>query len=178
VVVIGVGVRPATDWLADSGLEIDNGILVDEHCRTNLPDVYAAGDVARWWHPLLGERLRVEHFDNAQLQGQAAARAMLGQSEPYAPVPYFWSDQYDLNLQYVGHARGDDEVVLRGSVESATWSAFYRRDGRLHAALTVNRRRDLSGARRLIASRALVSAEQLADQDCDLKSVASQVQLA
>jgi 3-phenylpropionate/trans-cinnamate dioxygenase ferredoxin reductase subunit len=176
VVVIGVGVRPAVDWLEGSGLALDNGVLVDEQCRTNLTDVYAAGDVARWWHPTLGERLRVEHFDNAQLQGQAAARAILGRAEPYAPVPYFWSDQYDLNLQYVGHARGDDEIVLRGTIESGSWTAFYRRDGRLQAALTVNRRRDLTGARRLIAARTNVSAAQLADEACDLKALASEAQ--
>src|SRR5207237_7999613 len=113
-VVVGVGVAPACEWLAGSGIALENGILVDERCRTNLPDVYAAGDVANWWHPGLGQRLRVEHFDNAQNQAIAAARSILGQGAPYAPVNYFWSDQYDLSLQYVGHASGQDEVVLRG----------------------------------------------------------------
>jgi 3-phenylpropionate/trans-cinnamate dioxygenase ferredoxin reductase subunit len=119
----------------------------------------------------MGERLRVEHFDNAQNQGVAAARSMLGNGEAYAPVPYFWSDQYDLNLQYVGHASGEDDVVLRGSVASNSWTAFYVRDERLRAALTVNRRKDLSPARRLIAAGIRVSQRELADEDCDLKSL-------
>jgi 3-phenylpropionate/trans-cinnamate dioxygenase ferredoxin reductase subunit len=171
-VVVGVGVAPACDWLAGSGLALDNGILVDEGCRTSLPDVYAAGDVANWWHPGLGHRLRVEHFDNAQNQGVAAARQILGQGEPYAPVPYFWSDQYDLHLEYVGHASGTDEVVLRGQLGSGSWSAFYLRDGRLHAALAVNRHRELTAARQLIARRAAVSAQELADEGTDLRALA------
>jgi 3-phenylpropionate/trans-cinnamate dioxygenase ferredoxin reductase subunit len=109
--------------------------VVDEFCRANLPDVYAAGGAASWWHPAFGERLRVEHFDNAQHQGVAAARSMLGKGAPYAPVPYFWSEQYDLNLQYAGHASGQDTVVLRGSVAAGSWSAFYLRAGRVRAAL-------------------------------------------
>jgi 3-phenylpropionate/trans-cinnamate dioxygenase ferredoxin reductase component len=171
LVVVGVGVAPAVDWLADSGIALDNGVVVDELCRTSVPGVYAAGDVANWWHPTNQERLRVEHYDNAQFQGVAAARSMLGIGEPYAPVPYFWSDQYELNLQYVGHASGSDEVVLRGAVDSGAWTAFYCRDGRLRAALTVNRRRDLTPARKLIAARAQVSARQLADESCDLKTL-------
>ncbi|HEX5418179.1 MAG TPA: FAD-dependent oxidoreductase, partial [Chloroflexota bacterium] len=137
LVVVGVGVRPNVDWLADSGLAIENGILVDEFSRTNLPDIFAAGDVANWWHPGLGERLRVEHYDNAQNQGVAAAKSMLGKGEPYAPVPYFWSDQYDLTLQYVGHARGDDEVVFRGDIGARSFVAFYLRDGAIRAALGI-----------------------------------------
>ena len=171
LVVIGVGVVPAVDWLVDSGIALDNGVVVDDLCRTSIRGVYAAGDVANWWHPTNRERLRVEHFDNAQFQGVAAARSMLGLGEPYAPVPYFWSDQYELNLQYVGHASGSDDVVLRGSVQSGAWTAFYCRDGTLRAALTVNRRRDLTPARKLIAAQARVSARQLADEDCDLKTL-------
>jgi 3-phenylpropionate/trans-cinnamate dioxygenase ferredoxin reductase subunit len=170
-VVVGVGVVPAGSWLEGSGVAMHNGILVDEFSRTNVPDVYAAGDVANWWHPTLAERLRVEHFDNAQHQGVAAARSMLGKGEPYTPVPFFWSDQYDLTLQYVGHAGGDDEVVLRGSVEDASWSAFYLRDGGLRAALGVNRSRDVWAARQLIARRVPVTAEQLADETVDLRAL-------
>src|SRR5207249_2089372 len=114
LLMVGIGVMPAVEWLAGSGVELANGVVVDEHQRTNAPHVYAAGDVANWWHPLMRERLRVEHFDNAQNQGVAAARNILGLEQSYAPVPYFWSDQFDLHLQYVGHARGDDEVVVRG----------------------------------------------------------------
>ncbi|HEX2171416.1 MAG TPA: FAD-dependent oxidoreductase [Dehalococcoidia bacterium] len=173
-VVVGVGVAPEVGWLAGSGLQIENGILVDEFCRTNLPGVYAAGDVANWWHPTLGQRLRVEHYDNAQNQGVAAAKSMLGQGEPYAPVPFFWSDQYDLNLQYVGHARGDDEVVLRGDPSGESWSAFYLREGRVQAALAVNRFRDVSAARQLIAKRVPITPAQIADEGTDLRALARQ----
>lgn len=172
LVVVGAGVTPASEWLAGSGLALENGVLVDEFSRTNLPDVYAAGDVAHWWHPTLGERLRVEHFDNAQHQGAAAARSMLGKGEAYAPVPFFWSDQYGLHLQYVGHASGEDEVVFRGAAGGDAWSAFYLRDGRLRAALAVNRPKDVAAARRLIAGRVLVEARQLADEGRDLKALA------
>jgi 3-phenylpropionate/trans-cinnamate dioxygenase ferredoxin reductase subunit len=169
--VVGVGVTPAVDWLRDSGLALDNGILVDECCRTNLPGVYAAGDAANAWNPRLGQRLRAEHFDNAQHQGVAAARSMLGSVEPYAPVPFFWSDQYDLSIQYVGHADGEDRVVLRGSPASDSWSAFYLRGEQLRAALAVNRPRDLSASRALLAQQISPTPEQLADESCDLKAL-------
>jgi 3-phenylpropionate/trans-cinnamate dioxygenase ferredoxin reductase subunit len=173
LVVVGVGVAPEVDWLKDSGIELRNGVVVDELCRASLPGVYAAGDVANWWHPRLGQHLRVEHFDNAQNQGVAAARSMLGQGQSYAPVNYFWSDQYDLSLQYVGHATGEDMVVLRGRVDSGSWSAFYLRDGvQLKAALAVNRFRDVSAARQLIARDVAVSPDQLRDESVDLKSLA------
>jgi 3-phenylpropionate/trans-cinnamate dioxygenase ferredoxin reductase subunit len=171
--VIGVGVAPVVDWLAGSGVALQNGVLVDEFCRTSVPDVYAAGDVANWWHPGLGERLRVEHFDNAQHQGVAAARSMLGRGTPYAPIPYFWSDQYAFNLQYVGHASGQDEVVFRGSVAGEAWSAFYLRDGRLRGALAVNRPRERAAARQLIARQTPVTARQLADEGVELRALAA-----
>jgi 3-phenylpropionate/trans-cinnamate dioxygenase ferredoxin reductase subunit len=167
--VVGVGVQPETDWLAGSGLALDNGVVVDELTRTSAPDVYAAGDVANWWHPTLEQRLRVEHYENAQNQGVAAAKAILGHPEPYAPVPFFWSDQYDLTLQYVGHATGRDEVIFRGDVATRKFLAFYRRDGRIVAALGINRFRDVSAARRLIRDRVVVSPEQLADERVDLR---------
>jgi 3-phenylpropionate/trans-cinnamate dioxygenase ferredoxin reductase subunit len=170
--VVGVGVQPEIDWLIGSGVTLDNGVLVDELCRTNVPDVFAAGDVANWWHPTLGERLRVEHYENGQNQGVAAARSMLGIGEPYEPVPYFWSDQYDLTLQYVGHASGLDDVVFRGDISSRKFLAFYLRDGRLRAALGINRFRDVSAARRLIRDKASVTAEQLADEQVDLRKLA------
>ncbi len=172
VAVIGVGVMPDVNWLEGSGLELRNGVVVDEHTRTNVPDVFAAGDVANWWHPTLGERLRVEHYENAQNQGVAAAKAMLGQAEPYAPVPYFWSDQYDLTLQYVGHASGQDEVVFRGDVASRRFLAFYLRDGRLRAALGINRFRDVTAARRLIRDNVPVTVAELADEQVDLRRLA------
>ena len=170
-VVVGIGVVPETSWLAGSGIEIDNGVVVDEYCETNVPGTFAAGDVANWWHPTLQERLRVEHFDNAQNQGVAAAQNMIGQRTAYAPTPYFWSDQYDLNLQYVGHASHWNRVVLRGSVPEHSFTAFYLVGSQIRAALGVNRFKDIAAARRLIQARAPVTAEQLADDKVNLKQL-------
>ncbi|HEX5166998.1 MAG TPA: FAD-dependent oxidoreductase [Thermomicrobiales bacterium] len=171
LVIVGIGVTPATGWLDGSGVTIERGVLVDEFCRTNIPDIYAAGDVARSWHPAYGEHLLVEHFDNAGNQGALAAKNMLGANEPYAPLPYFWSDQYDLSLQFAGHNAGHDQVVTRGAVESGSWSAFYLREGRFVAALSVNRFKDFSAARRLLRAGKEVSAEQLADEAVELKGL-------
>src|SRR5712692_7486000 len=169
--VVGVGVQPDVTWLEGSGIRLENGVVVDEYAQSSVPDVFAAGDVANWWHPTLGERLRVEHFDNAQNQGVAAAKNMLGRGEPYAPVPFFWSDQYDLTLQYVGHASGQDETVLRGDVGSRKFLVFYLRDGRLRAALGINRHRDVSAARRIIRDGIEVTPRQLSDEQIDLRKL-------
>ncbi|MDQ3549446.1 MAG: FAD-dependent oxidoreductase [Chloroflexota bacterium] len=171
LVVVGIGVEPATGWLDGSGVVIQHGVIVDEFCRTNVPDIYAAGDVARSWHPGYGEHLLVEHFDNAGNQGAAAAQSMLGKGKPYAPLPYFWSDQYDLSLQFAGHNTGHDQVVTRGTVESGSWSAFYLRDGRFVATLSANRFKDFSAARRLLRSGKVVSTEQLGDERVELKGL-------
>lgn len=171
VAVVGVGVRPAVDWLEGSGLVLDNGVMVNEFCEASVPGVYAAGDVANWWHPGLGERLRVEHYENAQNQGIAAAKSMLGVGEPYGPVPYFWSDQYDLTLQYVGHASGQDEVIFRGDPADQRFLAFYLRQGQLRAALGINRLRDVRAAQRLIRDRVPVTPSQLADESVDLRKL-------
>lgn len=168
VAVIGVGVAPNTEFLEGSGVEVQNGVLVDEYCRSNVADVFAAGDVANWWHPMWQERLRLEHYDNAINQGGAVARNMLDRGEAFAPVPYFWSDQYDLNLQYLGFASHWDRIVVRGKPSEQRFSAFYLLDGRIRACLTLNRARDQKAARRLIQSGAQVDAERLADEDVDL----------
>jgi 3-phenylpropionate/trans-cinnamate dioxygenase ferredoxin reductase subunit len=172
VAVVGVGVQPEVGWLADSGLALENGVVVDEFAETSVPGIFAAGDVANWWHPVLGERLRVEHYENAQNQGIAAAKSMLGRREPYAPVPYFWSDQYDLTLQYVGHASGRDEVIFRGDVASRKFLAFYLREGKLRAALGINRLRDVRAAQRLIRDQVPVTPAQLIDEQVDLRQLA------
>jgi 3-phenylpropionate/trans-cinnamate dioxygenase ferredoxin reductase subunit len=171
MVVIGVGCTPETAYLAGSGLALADGVVVDEYCRASAPDVYAAGDVARWFHPLLGEHLRVEHWDNAENQGPAAARAMLDRLEPYAPVPYFWSDQYSHHLQYLGHGTGIDQEVVRGNLKARQFSAFYLRGGVPVAALCLNSPRDSIAARRLIGARAPVDAARLADPTVDLRSL-------
>jgi 3-phenylpropionate/trans-cinnamate dioxygenase ferredoxin reductase subunit len=169
LVLIAIGCVPNVEPLAHSGVRLEHGVLVDEYCRTNVPGIFAAGDVARWWHPALGEYLRVEHWDNAEQQGSAAARAMLGTLEPYAPVPYFWSDQYDYALQYLGHRRGDEQQVVRGSLEGRAFTVFYLRDGVVVAALILNRPRDGVPVRRLIAARTPVDPAILADESADLR---------
>jgi 3-phenylpropionate/trans-cinnamate dioxygenase ferredoxin reductase subunit len=173
-VVVGVGMEPATELAEQAGLAIDNGIVVNEYCETSSPDVYAAGDVANFYHPLLGERIRVEHWANAQNQGVAAAKSMLGIREPYAEIPWFYSDQYKLNLQYLGHARSWDEVVLRGDVASRKFSAFYLENGRIKAVLAVNRFKDINGSRELIRQGVVVDPAQLRDEGVDLKSLIPQ----
>ena len=114
--VVGVGVEPSVEFLAGSGVEIDNGILVDEYCRTNVDGIYAAGDVANHYHPSLRKRMRVEHWQNAMQQGAAAARSMIGAGQPYDAIHWFWSDQYETNLQYAGFHHEWDRLVVRGSL--------------------------------------------------------------
>jgi 3-phenylpropionate/trans-cinnamate dioxygenase ferredoxin reductase subunit len=171
--LVGVGIVPATELAEAVGLTVDNGIVVNEFCQTSHPDVYAAGDVANFYSPVLGRRLRVEHWHNAQNQGMAAARSML-RGEPYAEVPWFWSDQYYLNMQYVGFADAWDRLVFRGDVEARRFTAFYLRQGRLEAALAINRPRDIRAARELIQARAALDPERLADESQDLRSLLPQ----
>lgn len=167
--VVGVGVVPATEWLAGSGVVLDNGVAVNEYCETSVSGIYAAGDVANFFHPGFGERLRVEHFDNAQYQAQAAARNMLGRKAAYSPSLFFWSDQYDLKLQYVGHAAHWDRIVLRGSPQARSFIAFYLSQGKVHAALGVNRFKEVTVTRKLIDMKAPVTPEKLADPGFDLR---------
>jgi NADPH-dependent 2,4-dienoyl-CoA reductase/sulfur reductase-like enzyme len=142
VVVVGIGVVPSTGWLEGSGLTVTDGVVCDATCLA-APGVVAAGDVARWPHPTLGE-LRIEHWDNAQDQGAHAARTLLadlagGTGEPYAPIPWFWSDQYDRKIQVAGRTGSEHEVeVVLGSVEERKFVALYGKDGHLTAALGMN----------------------------------------
>lgn len=158
VVVVGIGVYPETRWLESSGLTLDNGVVCDETCATGAPGVVAAGDVARWSNPLFGEVMRVEHWTNASDQGTAAAQRLLdgdANAKPYAAVPFVWSDQYDVNIQCIGHAGPDDEVrVVTGSVADRKFVALYGRAGRLRAALGFNMPRDLVAYRRLLKQQA------------------------
>ena len=171
-VVIGVGIAPDTTLAKSAGLEVDRGILVDEHCQTSHPDIYAAGDVANWFHPGLGHRLRVEHWDNALNQGAAAAKSMLGAPEPYSPTLYFWSDQYDLNIQYLGHATEWDEIAVRGNPDEEKFTAFYLKDGSVHGALVVNNFRDIRPTRTLIGQKTPITAASLSDDSTNLKQLA------
>ena len=171
-VVVGLGVEPVTELLVGTGVEIDNGIVVDEYCRTGVEGIYAAGDVANHYHPVFGRHIRVEHWQNALRQGPAAARSMLGKGESYEEIPWFWSDQYELNLQYAGFHTEWDELVVRGSMEECNFVAFYRKDGRVLAAVAINRGRDLRRSIPLIKAQEQVEAAMLRDADIDLRTLA------
>ena len=136
-VVVGVGATPRAMLAAAAGLAVDNGILVNERLETSVPGIFAAGDVANQLHPSLG-RLRVEHWDNALQQGPAAARSMLGSNESYARVPYFFSDQYDVGMEYSGHANDWDRVVFRGDPAAREFIAFWLREGHVLVGMNVN----------------------------------------
>lgn len=156
LVVVGIGVQPATDWLAGSGLTLDNGIVCDEDLSAGPSGVYAAGDVARWFNPFFGERMRLEHWTSAAEQGAAAgvAAAFPGTAKPYGTVPYFWSDWYDSRIQFVGITKSDEISVEIGSVESGKFVALYRLGERLVGALAVNSPREIMKVRALIARQA------------------------
>jgi 3-phenylpropionate/trans-cinnamate dioxygenase ferredoxin reductase component len=153
VVVIGIGVVPATEWLEGSGLEVSNGVVADATLHA-ADDVVVAGDMARWFDEGLGAHVRIEHWTNAAEQGVAAARSLLAgraDAEAYVPVPYFWSDQYDVKIQVIGHPGPDDDVVVvEGSVHEGRFVALYGRGGRLSAALGFSRPRQLMGYRPLL----------------------------
>ena len=152
VVVVGLGVTPNVEWLAGSGIAVDNGIVCDECCETTAPDVYAVGDVARWHNRLYAESMRVEHWTNATEQATAVAKAIVGLREPFAPVPYVWSDQFGLKIQVLGRPRPDDEVtVVHGTVDSGKFVALYGRDGKLVAVAGFRSPGKVMGYRPLLA---------------------------
>ncbi|KKD06650.1 NAD(P)/FAD-dependent oxidoreductase [Streptomyces sp. WM6386] len=169
-VVVAIGIRPNTELAAAAGITVDDGIVVDEYCRTSAPGVFAAGDVANHPNPLLGCRIRLEHWQNAQHQGAAAARNMLGQEQPFAEVPWVWSDQYGLNLQVAGLPQPEDDVVLRGDPDSNSFVALLLRNGVLSAAIGMDRGEDIRIARRLIQQGCRPDREPLADDDRSLDS--------
>jgi 3-phenylpropionate/trans-cinnamate dioxygenase ferredoxin reductase subunit len=173
VVIVGVGVSPDVELAQAAGIEVDNGVLTDEFLRTSAPDVYAAGDVARWHSPLFGRRIRVEHWANAQDGGAAAGRSMLGGSEPYDVVPVFFSDQYDLGMEYSGDigSEGYDTVVVRGDVKSREFVAFWLRQGRVVAGMNVNVWDVQDAIQALIRSGRAVDEAKLADNDVALDAV-------
>lgn len=140
VVVVGVGASPNTELAERAGLMVDNGIRVDEHLRSSDPDIYAAGDVANAFHPLLGTHIRVEHWANAVNQATVAARAMLGGDDSYDRMPYFYSDQYELGMEYSGYVEpgGYDQVVFRGDKDALTFIAFWLKERRVVAGMNVN----------------------------------------
>jgi 3-phenylpropionate/trans-cinnamate dioxygenase ferredoxin reductase subunit len=164
-VVVGIGVAPRTGLAETAGLRIDNGILVDERLETSVPGVFAAGDVANAHHPFYGQRLRVEHWANALNQGPVAARAMLGQDVVYDQIPYFFSDQYEVGMEYGGFATNWDEVVFRGDVAAREFVAFWLEDERVVAGMNVNVWDVNDAIRELIRSRHAVDPTRLADPE-------------
>jgi 3-phenylpropionate/trans-cinnamate dioxygenase ferredoxin reductase subunit len=169
--VVGVGSLPRTELAERAGLSVEAGIVVDELGRTSVPGVFGAGDATRFWSPLYGARIRVEHFQTAQRQGFAVGRAMAGAKDPYSEVPWFWSDQYDVNLQYAGAGLPWDEIVIRGTIGTPPFTVFHLDAGRLVAAAGVNDHHTVARARRVMEARANVTPDQLADPRFDLRRV-------
>ncbi|MFD5891861.1 NAD(P)/FAD-dependent oxidoreductase [Streptomyces sp. NPDC060334] len=176
-VIVGIGARPATAWLADSGIDLgpDGSVTADAWLRTSLEDVYAVGDCASFPSARYGTRLLVHHWDNA-LQGPRVVAADIlsgGTDRAYDPVPYFWSEQFGRFVQYAGHHDGADETVWRGDPGDAAWSVCWLRDGALVAVLAVGRPRDLAQGRRLIESGTALDPAKVADPGTPLKSAAA-----
>lgn len=173
--VIAVGVRPDIDWIRGSGIALGQGILTDAHCATSIPGIFAAGDCAEWPYAPVGgtpQMVRLEHWDNALRQGEVSARAILGDMSPFAPVPYFWSDQYDWHAQVAGVASTWDRVVLRARPAAGSFAACYLSAGRLRMALAVNRVPEFLALKKLVAAGSAVPPETLADESTDLRSLA------
>jgi 3-phenylpropionate/trans-cinnamate dioxygenase ferredoxin reductase component len=163
VVVTAIGVRPAVAWLAGSGVGLDNGVAADAQLRTTMPGVFAAGDCASFWSARYGRRLRFEHWDMALHQPEVVASGLLGGSEAYDPVPYFWSEQFGRMVQYVGWHGDAERAVWRGDPAGQKWAVCWLNRGRLAAALTVSTPRDMLQSRRLIEAGVQVDPDRLAD---------------
>jgi 3-phenylpropionate/trans-cinnamate dioxygenase ferredoxin reductase subunit len=173
LVVIGVGVTPRVGLAEAAGLKIDNGIVVDEHLQSSAPDVYAAGDVASAWHPHYRQHLRVEHWSNALNQGATAGANAAGGTEAYARLPYFFSDQYDLGMEYVGYSQPNDRVVIRGNRDKREFIAFWLRDGVVTAAMNVNVWDVVEDLKAIVVSGRVLDANRLADPTVALAELVS-----
>lgn len=170
-IIVGVGVSPDVGLAESAGLTVDNGILADQHLQTSDPDIYAAGDVVNAYHPMLAQHLRVEHWANALNQPAIAAKSMLGQTATYDRLPYFFSDQYDLGMEYTGYADASDTVVIRGDREAREFVAFWLNDGRVVAGMNVNVWDVTETIQALIRSGHRVDAARLADLDVPLDTL-------
>jgi len=170
-VVVGIGVTPNVELAKNAGLEVADGVVTDASLRTSDPAIWAAGDVAESANPLLGRRIRVEHWANALNGGPAAARAMLGQEVVYDRVPYFYTDQFELGMEFSGDVTGHDEIVYRGSVEDLEFVAFWLRHGTVIAGMNVNVWDVVSDIQSLIRAKRPVNADRLADPGVPLAEV-------
>ena len=172
-VVVGVGVEPRTELASKAGIAVDNGVVVDAQLQASVPGVFAAGDVANAHHPFYGDHIRVEHWANALNQGPAAARNMLGQSVPYERLPYFFSDQYEVGMEYSGFARSWDRVVFRGDPAAREFIAFWLIEDRVVAGMNVNVWDVTDPIQRLIHERVPVEDRRLGDPDVPLDELAA-----
>jgi len=170
-VVLGLGVEPVTNFLDGSGIDVDDGVVVDEHCRASVAGVFAAGDVADHYHPIFKRRIRTEHWNNAKAQGRVAALNMMGRDTPYDEIHWFWSDQYEHTIQYAGHHREWDDLVIRGNLESRSFAAFYMLGGRVQAAVSVDRPADVQDAMGIIRAGGRADPAKLRDETVDLASL-------
>jgi 3-phenylpropionate/trans-cinnamate dioxygenase ferredoxin reductase subunit len=172
--VVGIGAVPRVDLAREAGLDVDNGVVVNERLVSSVPNIVAAGDVANAWHPFYRQRIRVEHWANALNQGPAAARSMLGEDAGYERLPYFFSDQYDVGMEYSGYAESWDDVVFRGDRSGGEFVAFWMRDGRVIAGMNVNVWDVNQHVQELIRSRNEVDVQALADPETPLESLAAE----
>jgi 3-phenylpropionate/trans-cinnamate dioxygenase ferredoxin reductase subunit len=171
LVVIGIGVVPNTELASEAGLDVDNGIVVDDHCQTSDADIFAVGDCTHHPNDILGFRVRLESVHNALEQAKTAASNICGDESCYAQVPWFWSDQYDLKLQIAGLSQGYDQAIVRGDPDSRSFSCLYLRDGQLIAVDAVNSPKDFMQSKALIAAHAVIDPDLLANADNELKNL-------
>lgn len=169
IVIVGIGIIPNTELAEAAGIHCDNGIVVDDHCRTSAPDVYAAGDCTNHPNPLLDRRLRLESVPNAMDQARVSTANMLGEDKTYAAIPWFWSDQYELKLQMVGFSADGDTQVLRGDMDANQFAVFYLKDGKVVAADAVNSPKEFMLCKQLVGKTA--DPALLADPQADLKAL-------
>ncbi|MDA5193890.1 NAD(P)/FAD-dependent oxidoreductase [Govanella unica] len=172
MIIVGIGIVPAVEPLIAAGASGDNGVLVDDYCRTSLPDIYAIGDCALHDNRHANARIRLESVQNANDQAAVVAQCLMGEPAPYHAVPWFWSNQYDLRLQTVGLSTGHDDLVLRGTPESRSFSVIYLKQGQVIALDCVNATRDYMHGRKLVQNAVTASPEALADETIPLKTLA------
>ncbi len=171
VVIVGIGIIPNVEIAAAAGLTCDNGVVVDDHCRTSDADIYAAGDCTNHPNELLGRRLRLESVPNALDQARVAATNMLGGDAAYAAIPWFWSDQYELKLQMVGFSTDGDTAVVRGDPAANAFATFYLKDGVLVAADAVNSPKEFMACRQMVAKRTRLDPARVADESVSMKEL-------